>query len=199
MNRLAPFALLVFALASSSVPEAAGAQPGTSGAPPSDGAKVAREYFPDALLVDQRGEELRFQTDLLEGKVVVIGAVSSDCKEHCAATLRAWTKAQKALGARMGSAVHFLTLASDVERDTPDRMRGLAAANQAGKGWYFLTGSPGALRLVLAKLDLAPREDGSHATTWVIANVVTGLWSLTPDTLSSEQLVDAVKTSLQDE
>lgn len=172
------------------------APPGSStGAAASD---AARSYFPDAILIDQHGKWRRFHSDLLEGKVVVIGAVATNCEKHCPQAFATWAEVEKKLGKRMGSEVRLISLATDPIRDSEDRMRELAKSTRAGNGWYFLTGPPASLKLVLAKLDMLPKEDQAHAGTWLIANVKTGLYKLGPDTMSAEQILEVVEECLGD-
>ena len=198
------YGLILLALAaaatksSSRAAEPSAAPPPVSSASITDGSDAARTYFPDVILIDQRGKPLHFHSDLLEGRVVVIGAVSTNCDEHCARSLATWTEVEKKLGKRMGSEVRFLSLASDPVRDSEERMRGLAKTFGAGKGWYFLTGPPASLNLVLAKLDMRPQEGGAPASTWVVANVKSGLYKLGPDTMSVDQLLDVVEECLSD-
>jgi len=197
MNRLACLAVLVLLAAGShSRPAAADPIPLEK---EQAGAKAARDYFPDAILTDQRGDALRFHSDLLEGKVVLIGVVASDCKDHCKQTLDTWREAQEALGKRMEAKVRFLTLPADPARDSAERMRDLANASHAGPGWYFLSGPNKTVRLVLAKLDLASSAAGEHADKWVIANIASGTYKLGPDSMTVDQLVDAVRECLADE
>lgn len=165
---------------------------------PNAASDAARTYFPDAVLIDQHGKPLRFHSDLLDGKVVVIGAVATNCAEHCAEAFATWTEVGKKLGKRLGSDVRFISLASDPVRDSEERMRALARRAKAGDGWYFLTGPPASLKLVLAKLDLLPKEDEVHAHTWVVANVKSGLYKLGPDTMPADQLLDVVEECLAD-
>jgi cytochrome oxidase Cu insertion factor (SCO1/SenC/PrrC family) len=193
MNRFACLALVVALAAPASAAESVSLQK------EQPGAKAARDYFPDAIVTDQRGDSLRFHSDLLEGRVVVIGVVATDCKEHCKQTLVTWKDAQEALGKKMESKVRFLTLPADPARDDAETLRGLAQANRAGRGWYFLSAPPQSIRLLLAKLDLATSEDGDHASKWVIANIASGLYKLGPDSMTAEELLNAIQECLEDE
>ena len=43
----------------------------------------AKKYFSDVVLVNQNGEKLRFYSDLLQGKVVIINSFFATCAGSC--------------------------------------------------------------------------------------------------------------------
>ncbi|HEX5888211.1 MAG TPA: hypothetical protein VFY61_05890, partial [Pyrinomonadaceae bacterium] len=62
----------------------------------------AEKYFTDVLLVNQDGEKMRFYSDLLKGKTVIINSFFATCQGSCLPITRNLEKVQEALGERLG-------------------------------------------------------------------------------------------------
>src|SRR5947207_3045878 len=74
LNRLANWTIAILALVFGSVSisaQATGSEVKSAGAAEQS---AAHKYFTDVILVDQDGNNLRFYSDLLEGKVVIINS-----------------------------------------------------------------------------------------------------------------------------
>jgi protein SCO1 len=145
----------------------AGAQPTVS---------AAHKYFTDTPVVDQDGRQLRFYTDLLQGKIVVINSFFSSCTDSCPAMSGTLAKIQDWLGDRLGKDAYIISISVDPEGDTPPILKQYAQRFKARPGWYFLTGKPQDVELVLQKLGqyVDARED--HLNVFIIGNERTGLW-----------------------
>lgn len=159
---------------------------------------AALEYFTDTLLVDQDGRERRLYSDLLQDRVVVISAMFTDCQGVCPVTMGNLAKIQRWLGPRLGKDVHLLSLTVDRERDSPSRLKTYAERFQARQGWYFLTGTPENLDLVLRKLGLQTRDRDSHSPIFLVGNVATGLWKKAPGMATADRLIQVVDSVLAD-
>jgi protein SCO1 len=191
MRRNPPFALLLL-LAAVAAARPLGAQP-APGAP-----SAAHSYFTDVVLLDQDGHEQRLYTDLLQGKVVVIDAMFTECTGSCpvmAATLR---KVQDWLGPRLGAEAHILSFSVDPEHDTPARLKEYAARFGARPGWYFLTGSKENLGLALKKLGQWVENRDAHNTLLILGNERTGLWKKAFGLAAPDDLLKVVASVLDD-
>ena len=87
-------------------------QPQTPGA---NADSPAKKYFTDVVLVNQNGEKMRFYSDLLQGKVVIINSFFATCAGSCLPLTRNLEKLQQALGRSHGerSLYHFDQRRSD--------------------------------------------------------------------------------------
>src|SRR5918997_7020658 len=112
------------------------------GAPaqPTQEPTVAAKYFTDVELLDQDGKKVRFYTDVLKGKTVVVNAFFTTCTSVCPPMNRSFEKIQEALGDRLGKDVFLVSLTVDPATDTPARLKEYAAKFHARPGWAFLTG-----------------------------------------------------------
>ena len=62
----------------------------------------AEKYFSDVELINQDGQKMRFYTDVLKNKVVVINTFFTTCTGICPPMNRNFEKIQDALGDRLG-------------------------------------------------------------------------------------------------
>jgi protein SCO1/2 len=154
---------------------------------------VAENYFSDVELVNQDGEKVRFYTDVLKGKTVVVNAFFTTCTSVCPPMNRSMEKIQEALGDRVGKDVFLVSLTVDPATDTPARLKEYAAKFHAGKGWTFLTGKKENLDWALYKLGQYVEDKESHKTVMIIGNEATGLWKKAFGMAKVEELIKIVE------
>jgi cytochrome oxidase Cu insertion factor (SCO1/SenC/PrrC family) len=77
----------------------------TTTAKAADDVSPAHKYFTDVELVNQDGKKVRFYTDVLKGKTVVINAFFTTCTSVCPPMNRNMERIQQALGDRVGKDV----------------------------------------------------------------------------------------------
>jgi len=163
------------------VPASPGAQGGGAGAAMApaerrDGNPRGRAYFTDVALVNQHGEKLRFYSDLLMGKVVVINAFYTSCTDSCPLIMGSLARLQDALGDRFGREVSFVSLTSDPVHDTPPRLKEYAKRFQAKPGWNLLTGTRENVRFALAKIGQRVTSKDDHLNLLILGNERTEHW-----------------------
>ena len=101
---------------------------------------AAAKYFSDVELIDQDGRKVRFYSDVLKGKTVVINALFTTCTNVCPPISRNLERIQEALGDRLGKDVFLVSITVDPVTDTPERLKEYAQKFHARPGWSFLTG-----------------------------------------------------------
>jgi len=145
--------------------------------------EAARGYFTDLVLVTQEGKEVRFYTDVLKDKVVLISFIFTHCQDACPLLTKKLSEVQKLLGDQLGTEIYFVSMSVDPERDTPEDLNQYAKRFQAQPGWVFLTGKKENMDKILSKLGQLTPEVESHSTLLLLGNVETGHWmKLRPDT-----------------
>lgn len=172
--------------------------PTALGQRPPQAVEQARAYFGDTELVDQDGETVRFYSDLLDGKVVVIDSMFTTCSAICPVLGQKMQRLQEAAGDRLGDDVHLISITVDPKVDTPAKLRAYGERFGAKEGWYFLTGSPENVERVLAKLGYAVEDKDDHSTIVLMGNEKTGLWKKTNGLSSSDELVKLFRDVLND-
>jgi len=159
----------------------------------------AHKYFTDTLLVNQNGEPMRFYTDLLKGKVVIINSFFATCQGSCLPMNRNLEKVQEELGNRLGREVNIISLSVDPMVDTPAKLKQYSKQLNARPGWYFLTGDKQNVDLVLKKLGQFVDNKQDHLNIFIIGNERTGLWKKAFGLAPSGELVKVVETVLNDQ
>ena len=138
----------------------------------------ARAYFTDLEMQDQHGRKLKFYSDVLAGKVVMLNFVYTSCEDACPLITQAIVAVKDQIPEIFGKPVHFVSISVDPVTDTPERLREFAAANRADvAGWTFLTGDPDNVTHILKKLGQFSEEREAHSTLLIAGNVPAKRWS----------------------
>jgi protein SCO1/2 len=136
----------------------------------------AQTYFTDVVLVNQDGEKMRFYSDVLKGKTVIISSFFTTCTSVCPPMNRTLEKIQNALGDRLGRDVFIVSISVDPETDTPPRLKAYSNKFHAKPGWLFLTGKKENVDWALYKVGQYVEAKDDHVTGIIIGNEATGLW-----------------------
>ncbi|HEU4871101.1 MAG TPA: SCO family protein [Pyrinomonadaceae bacterium] len=163
-----------------------------------DTASAAEKYFTDVELTNQDGKKVRFYSDVLKGKTVVVNAFFTTCTSVCPPMNRNMEKIQEALGDRVGRDVFLVSITVDPENDTPARMKEYAKKFHAGAGWTFLTGKKENLDWALYKLGQYVENKDDHTTVFIIGNEPTGLWKKAFGMANVAELVQVVESVVND-
>jgi protein SCO1/2 len=183
-----PALCLVVLLFSASL--AAAQQPATPSA--------AAKYFSDVELINQDGQKLRFYSDVLKNKVVIINAFFSTCTSVCPPMNRNLEKVQEALGDRLGKDAIIVSISVDPETDTPTRLKEYSRRFHARPGWMFLTGKKENVDWALYKLGQYVETKGDHSTVIIIGNEPKGLWKKALGLAKADELVRIVEDVIND-
>jgi protein SCO1/2 len=188
-------ALWVGAIFSSAAGQAAKA-PAASARPGEDSA--AQRYFTDTVLMNQNGENVRFYSDLLKNRIVVINTFFTECVSVCPLLNRNMQAIQDWLGDRLNRDVLLLSISVDPATDTPPRIKEYAQRFHAKPGWVFLTGKKENVDLVLQKLGQKVEARDDHSTIFIIGNDRTHLWKKAMGAAKSDQLIPIVESVVND-
>ena len=164
------------------------------GAPPKDNAVFApqaprekvpvrldegeqRRYFTDTKLLDQDGREVRFYTDALRGKIVLISFIYTNCTDICPILMHNLSDVQDSLGDRFGKDVFFVSISVDPEDDTPEELKRYGERYNARPGWTFLTGPKKDVDAVVKRFGEFQEDFEDHSMTFVLGDVKNARWS----------------------
>lgn len=139
----------------------------------------AREYFTDSVLLTHESEPLRFYSDVLAGRTVVVNFMFTSCKDACPMINHQLMQVADQLNGRLGKDIFFVSVSVDPEVDTPAVMADYRAKLEAPDGWYFLTGDAEALELVGGRMGQVFDKD-AHLTALLVGNTKTGRWRKLP-------------------
>ena len=159
----------------------------------------AHKYFTDVVLLNQNGERMRFYSDLLQNKVVIIDSFFATCQGSCLPMNRNLEKLQEALGDHVGKDVFIISISVDPGVDTPASLKEYAKKLHAKPGWYFLTGDKQNVDFALNKLGQYVNDKQDHLNIFIIGNERTGLWKKAFGLARSDELVKVVESVLNDQ
>jgi protein SCO1/2 len=159
----------------------------------------AHKYFTDVELINQNGEKMKFYSDLIQGKVVIINSFFATCQGSCLPLNQNLAKVQEALGDRLGKDVYILSISVDPTVDTPPNLKQYAKKLNARPGWYFLTGSKENVDFALKKIGQFVPDKQDHLNIFIIGNERTGLWKKAFGLAKSEELVKVVESVVNDQ
>lgn len=155
---------------------------------PQDPEVKKRDYFTDLELLTHEGKKVRFYTDMLKDKVVLITAYYINCSHACPLQNEVLSKLQKLLGDRFGKSIFFVSVSVDPVNDRWELVNDYAKVWDARSGWTFLTGKKENVDWVAYKLGLYVEKPHDHETRFVLGNVKAGHWLRMPPNSQAEPL-----------
>lgn len=114
--------------------------------------EATRVTFADVALVNQNGEPVRLERDLIGDKIVLMGFIYTSCTTVCPVVSAIMNKTQALLQANDGPAVQLVSISVDPLRDTPEQLSRYAKAYSSSANWSWLTGKPQAITDTLKQL-----------------------------------------------
>jgi len=160
---------------------------------------AAREYFTDLPLKTHRGEDVRFYSDVLAGKVVLISGFYTNCTTVSPRQNLILSRLQAALGDRLGSEVVIVSITIDPKRDDVEKVAEYAEVFHSGDGWVLLTGKPENVDWVNHKLGQYLEHPEDHKGTYLLGNLATGLWKKAPGHAQLDDLYEEIQRLLEDD
>ncbi|MBF8742494.1 SCO family protein [Pseudomonas guariconensis] len=147
------------------------------------GTRDAQAWFTDTVLKDQDGRELRFYSDVLKDKVVMLNVIFTHCNDACPLITRKLREVREAMGPELASQVTFVSVSSDPLNDTPAALKAFARKQGVdGPNWLFLTGDKANVDLVLGRLGQFLPSPEQHSTQLIAGDVAGKRWSkIRPD------------------
>ena len=155
-------------------------------------ARVSKLSIPDEKVFDQDGRAVRFYSDLIKDKVVVISFIFTTCAYICPMQGEALSKLMTALGARFGKDVHFICVTADPEADTAKRLKDWGAQFGARDGWTLVTGEKSQIDKVIAAFMGGKSGKGDHSPVIFIGNGKGGGWIRAYGLAQPEQMIKLI-------
>ena len=138
----------------------------------------ARNFFTDTEVIDQNGKKLRFYSDVLRNRVVLINFIFTNCEYSCPMLAQKLKQARASMVPAIKDEVWFVTLSVDPERDTPESMKQFAERQGVDESrWIFLTGDKQNLELLVKKLGQYTPNVEAHTTLMLAGNDRTRHWT----------------------
>jgi cytochrome oxidase Cu insertion factor (SCO1/SenC/PrrC family) len=148
--------------------------------------------IPDEEVLDQDGRKVRFYSDLIKGKVVVVTIFFTSCTLVCPMQGNALAKLQSQLAERLGKEVFFISISKDPQADTPKHLRRWSREFGVGHGWTLVTGAQGVMKELLWKFTGETPGPKLHSPILLIGNDRTGVWMEAEGLDATEELVKII-------
>jgi cytochrome oxidase Cu insertion factor (SCO1/SenC/PrrC family) len=158
------------------------AAPALAAAQPSTGTHDAQTWFTDTPLQDQNGNTLRFYSDALKDRVVLLNVIFTSCNDACPLITRKLKEVREVLGDK-ADGITFISLTSDPLRDTPAVLKAYTLKQGVDEPhWFFLTGDKAQMDLVLGRIGQIVPTPEQHSTQLIVGDVANKRWSkIRPD------------------
>ena len=141
----------------------------------------ARVRLQDIQLVDLDGAAVRFKSDAVGNRIVVVGFIYTSCTTICPVTSAVLADVQERLigklGDQFGRDVRLVTLTVDPATDTPERLKDYAGNFGSPAGWLWLTGDKPKVDKVLAGLGAYSADFTRHSGAILVGDARTGDWT----------------------
>jgi protein SCO1 len=134
-----------------------------------------RNYFTDLPVITHEGKELRFYTDLLKDKVLLVMFFYTTCPTIGPDMMQLF-RLQKVLGEQLGADFYILSISVDPETDDLKAIQEFAKKFNPPKGWIFLTGKKENMEVILYKLGNTNPRPEMHINLFLLGNLRTGNW-----------------------
>ena len=137
----------------------------------------ARNYFTDTELTTHEGSKVRFYSDVLDDRIVMINVMYTHCDGACPMLTQKLSRVSRELGDLYGQSIHFVSISNDAERDTPEVLAEFARKQNVNlDGWTFLTGPKQQVDAVIKKIGLYTPHFEQHKAMILLGNTRTGHW-----------------------
>ena len=149
--------------------------------------------LPDTELVTQYGKRRRLNSEIVDGRIVVIDFIYTTCTTVCpvlSATLR---QVQRQLEEGGGSEVMLVSITVDPVRDTPARLKAYADKFHVGDNWVWLTGDKQAVDGVLKQLGAYSPNYADHPSMVLVGDAAKGDWARYLGFPSADQIITKVE------
>jgi len=138
----------------------------------------ARKFFTDLEVIDQNGKPLRFYSDVLKDRVVLINFIFTNCQDYCPMVTTKLIQTRSLMVDSIKDDVWFVSISIDTNRDTPEAMKEFARKQGVDDSrWLFLTGNKQNLETIVRKLGQYTQDVESHSTLMLAGNTKTRHWT----------------------
>ena len=159
----------------------------------------ARNFFTDLPVIDQNGNNLRFYSDVLKGRVVLVNFIFTNCDFACPMLVQRLNKTRSLLVDSVKDDVWFVSISIDPERDTPEAMKTFAKKHGVDESrWIFLTGDKKNLDHIIKKLGQYTEDIEAHTTLMLAGNTITKHWTRVMPMLPPEGVAQQMRELVEE-
>ena len=154
----------------------------------------------DLGLIDRDGQRVRFKTEAVGNRIVVVDFIYTRCTTICPVTSAAFAEVQQRLidrlGEQFGRDVKLISLSIDPATDTPTRLNDYAAHFGVRWGWSWFTGEKAQVDQVLRGLGAYSADIERHSGAVLVGDGRAGPWTRLYGIPKPADVVDRVEQLL---
>src|SRR5579859_2096688 len=148
---------------------------------------------PDIEVVNQNGRHVRFNSQVVNGRIAIVTGLFTSCSSMCPITQEKLSQVAKLLGPRLGKDVVIVSVSVDAENDTPARMKDWGGKFHIGPGWTLLSGKRAEVDMLLKSLGLFVELRQRHQSALMVGSAASG-WVRISSWTPAEKLVKLVES-----
>ena len=153
---------------------------------------VGKVQIPDLDVRDQDGRKIRFYSDLIKDKIVVISFFYTSCMVSCTMQGQTFSKLQSLLGDRLGKSVFLISVTTDPARDGPAKLKSWGKRYDVQEGWTLVTGKEAEMNKLLLPFTGMRAGSGMHLPSTFVGNARTGVWTSASGVFEPSDVLNAV-------
>ena len=140
--------------------------------------RALQSHFPDVVLLTQNNQRVRFYSDLIRDKTVVIQFFFTRCEALCPMTTPTLARVHHDLNRRAAGKVTFLSITVDPDHDDPAVLKRYSSSFRPELGWYFLTGKKQDVDLIRKQLGVYDPDEKKvqHMNVLTIGKEPSAVW-----------------------
>jgi protein SCO1/2 len=150
--------------------------------------------IPDLKLRDQDGNEVRFYSDLIKDKVIVLTFFYTSCNYLCSMQGKVFSELQSLLGDRLGKSVFLISVTTDPVKDNPQQLKAWGARYKIRPGWTLVTGDLAEMNKLLIQFTGNKAAGEMHLPVTFVGNAREGRWTSGVGTFGPQDILDAVNS-----
>lgn len=131
---------------------------------------------PDLEVFTQDGNRVKFYSDLVKGKKVLINFTYTSCNLTCPMAGRNFEKLQELLGDDLGTNVFLISVTTDPKIDTPATFKSWGEKFNRRNGWTLVSGEEKVVSQLLMNLIGKEPGQGLHTSFLILFDDANGAW-----------------------
>jgi protein SCO1 len=147
--------------------------------------------IPDAAVLDQNGRQVRFRSDLIGDRLVVVNFVFTSCTTICSPMGANFAALQKRLGT--DTDVRLISVSLDPSGDTPGRLKAWSERFGAKPGWTLVTGGREEVEKLLKGFGVYTPDRINHTPILVVGDGRRNVWTRANGLLAPRKIAGMIE------
>lgn len=158
------------------------------------GRSDARVDVVEVATIDQDGRALKFASEVIGDRIVVVNFIYTSCKTLCPLSSAIFARLQEMLlQSEAGKDARLVSITLDPRSDTPRRLKASAQQYDAGARWLWITGSEADIAALTNGLGASAVNFRDHDSLTLVGDARNARWTAFNALPGPEQLLAEVE------